>query len=58
MGTGSDSESLVAKSSPLLSMLLFVLLSLNNNMLLVNGGQITRGGMHVMKSSLWQASKS
>ena len=52
MGTGSDNESLVAKSSPPLSMLLFVLLSLNNNMLLVNGGQITRGGMHVMKSSL------
>lgn len=52
MGTGSDSESLVAKSSPLLSMLLFVPLSLNNNMLLVNGGQITRGGMHVMKSPL------
>ena len=58
MGTGSDSESLVAKSSPLLSMLLFVPLSLNNNMLLVNGGQITRGGMHVMKSPLWQTSRS
>lgn len=52
MGTGSDSESLVAKSSPLLSMLLFVPLPLNNTMLLVNGGQITRGGKHVMKSSL------